>query len=265
MIIIVLYMKKLTIMRMMNNKQLYNQIIHNVSKAVKQTLNEEIQNFNPVDYQEDDTDIISQQDIDAITNDPVSKLIRKVLTGRYNSVKFTDKEVKLWNSKIDGKIIDSNATLASFIDYNLPDPYFIARLVNIENIDRIAEMWATLNNQLDTLIVTIGYININKNTISDILKYKKNIGIIGIFEHTNDNYTVGVTIDTNNQIVKVQSKRLAKKLGYTTNDINNGNIIIDKTLDDLILSEYFDFNPQTELMGIDFIYLHDYKYKNKLI
>ena len=43
----------------MNNKvQLYNIIMQNVSKEIKHILNEDIQNFNPVDYEDDVHDII---------------------------------------------------------------------------------------------------------------------------------------------------------------------------------------------------------------
>ena len=45
------------------NRQLYNKIIHNISKGVKKSLNEDIQNFNPVDYNEDEYDIIDNQTV----------------------------------------------------------------------------------------------------------------------------------------------------------------------------------------------------------
>ena len=63
---------------MRNNKQLYNQIIHNVSKVVKRTLNEEVQNFNPVDYQEDDTDIINSESVESLTKENHTKDIKEI-------------------------------------------------------------------------------------------------------------------------------------------------------------------------------------------
>lgn len=47
----------------MNNKYLYNIIMRNVSREVKRILNEDIQNFNPVDYEDDEHDIIDQDTV----------------------------------------------------------------------------------------------------------------------------------------------------------------------------------------------------------
>lgn len=49
------------------NNQLYNKIINNISYAVKRILNEEIQNFNPVDYQDTEQDIIDNDTVNNIT------------------------------------------------------------------------------------------------------------------------------------------------------------------------------------------------------
>lgn len=48
------------------NRQLYNKIIYNISKGVKKSLIEDIQNFNPVDYNEDEYDIIDSQTVKKI-------------------------------------------------------------------------------------------------------------------------------------------------------------------------------------------------------
>lgn len=48
------------------DNSLYNTIIYNISKGVKKSLNEDIQNFNPVDYTEDEQDIIDSQNVNDI-------------------------------------------------------------------------------------------------------------------------------------------------------------------------------------------------------
>lgn len=55
----------------MNNKELYNKIMHNISKEIKYVLTEEIQNFNPIDYE--DNDSLSVEDIDDVLEIPKTK------------------------------------------------------------------------------------------------------------------------------------------------------------------------------------------------
>lgn len=50
-----------------NNKRLYNNLIQNISKTIKNILNEGIQNFNPMDYEDDEDDLINKQTIDNLT------------------------------------------------------------------------------------------------------------------------------------------------------------------------------------------------------
>ena len=50
------------------NNRLYNKIINNISYTVKRILNEEIQNFNPVDYQDTEQDIIDNDTVNNITH-----------------------------------------------------------------------------------------------------------------------------------------------------------------------------------------------------
>lgn len=45
------------------DKQLYNKLIQSISKGIKKTLNEEIQNFDVTDYNDDEQDIINNQTI----------------------------------------------------------------------------------------------------------------------------------------------------------------------------------------------------------
>lgn len=49
---------------MTNRKQLYNKIINNIAKGVRQTLNEDIQNFDVTQY---DDDTLNHQDINNVT------------------------------------------------------------------------------------------------------------------------------------------------------------------------------------------------------
>jgi hypothetical protein len=48
-----------------SNKTLYNKLINNISKEVKRILNEDIQDFNVVDYQDDNQNLIDHDSIDA--------------------------------------------------------------------------------------------------------------------------------------------------------------------------------------------------------
>ena len=52
----------------MNNiKSLYEKIMQSVSKEVKRILNEDIQKFNPVDYEDDEHDIIDQDTVQTLS------------------------------------------------------------------------------------------------------------------------------------------------------------------------------------------------------
>lgn len=64
---------------MRKNKKLYEQIMYVVSKEIKRILNEEIQNFNPSDFQNDESDIIDTHVItDICSLDPKQiKAIKK--------------------------------------------------------------------------------------------------------------------------------------------------------------------------------------------
>lgn len=48
------------------SQTLYYNIIYNISKAIKFSLNEAIQNFNPSEYTEDEQDVIDNQTINDI-------------------------------------------------------------------------------------------------------------------------------------------------------------------------------------------------------
>ena len=54
---------------MNNKKQLYDDIMHNISYQLKYILNEEIQNFDVTEYDDENHDIISHQDIAEISYD----------------------------------------------------------------------------------------------------------------------------------------------------------------------------------------------------
>lgn len=56
----------------MNKKYLYNNIMYNISNAVKSVLNEDIQRFDVTDYSDDDI-LVSSHDIDEITKTPKDK------------------------------------------------------------------------------------------------------------------------------------------------------------------------------------------------
>lgn len=65
------------------NKQLYNKIINNISHAVYQVLNEDIQSFDVVDYNEED--MLSNQEIDTLlvkpkTTDELKKIVAERLS-----------------------------------------------------------------------------------------------------------------------------------------------------------------------------------------
>ena len=64
----------------MNNKGLYNKIMCSVSKEVKHILNEDIQKFDVVDYEDDEDNIITHETVDNICiTDPAIKSLLDIL------------------------------------------------------------------------------------------------------------------------------------------------------------------------------------------
>lgn len=77
----------------MNNKlQLYNNIMKNISKEIKLILNEDIQNFNPVDYEDDAHDIINQDTISNLTSyHPKDRdELKNIIIKKINKAPFID-------------------------------------------------------------------------------------------------------------------------------------------------------------------------------
>lgn len=84
----------------MTNKKLYNNIIRNVSREVKRALNEELEKFNPTDYDSDEIDIISHHDIrnvsykyHPITNDELQEIINKKIKENKTYIDVSDIDV----------------------------------------------------------------------------------------------------------------------------------------------------------------------------
>lgn len=225
----------------------------------KSLLNETINyNFDVADYSEDNTDIVSTQEITNITASQTDILINKVLSGNYNADEFEPKEITLWNHRINGKIIDDNATIASYIDRDLPYPYFVNRLVSVDKIKKIGDVeMKTVDDE--GLMVYTNY-NFNKRLINKIMKLRKGTGKIGIFTYTKISYFIGVIIDTDKNKIIIYSLPLAKKLGFTENNINKGLVIIDKNLRNLLKDVDFD-HINGNLNEVDYIYIGCYEYK----
>lgn len=225
----------------------------------KSLLNETINyNFDVADYSEDNTDIVSTQEITNITASQTDILINKVLSGNYNADEFEPKEITLWNHRINGKIIDDNATIASYIDKDLPYPYFVNRLVSVDKLKKIGDVEIKTVDD-EGLMVYTNY-NFNKRLINKIMKLRKGTGKIGIFTYTKISYFIGVIIDTDKNKIIIYSLPLAKKLGFTENDINKGLVIIDKNLRNLLKDVDFD-HINGNLNEVDYIYIGCYEYK----
>lgn len=75
------------------NKQLYNNIIYNISKAIKQSLNEEIQNFDVTDYSDTEQDIIDSQTVSGFTGFDYSKF--NDLVNRFNSLDISEESKEI--------------------------------------------------------------------------------------------------------------------------------------------------------------------------
>lgn len=68
---------------------LYKQLIYNISKEVKKALNEDIQNFNPIDYDYEDNEIIDNQDIENIIG--FNYILYDDIVEQFNSLKIPKK------------------------------------------------------------------------------------------------------------------------------------------------------------------------------
>lgn len=71
------------------NKHLYNKLIYNISKEVKNILNEHIQKFNPLDYDSEYNEIIDNQDIASITK--FDYILYDDIVEQFNSLKIPKK------------------------------------------------------------------------------------------------------------------------------------------------------------------------------
>lgn len=245
----------------MYNKLLYKKIIRSISKQIKHILNEDVQNFDVIEY--GDEDIISNQDLDNMIG-PEYQLINKVLTGKYNSISFTDKDIELWNNKVSGKIIDDKGTLGcNMTTYMLSTPsYFLMRPVNVKDIIEIDNGWL-FTKDLKSVMVTTD--NINKRMILSLMKSQTVNGKIGVFSvqpkfYSDDEYYLGLIIDTNNENIIIQNEELAAFLGFDENELQNDYITIDESLSDLLDLDLINMGIK-KFKGIDFLYRFDYEYR----
>ena len=71
------------------NNLLYKRLIYNISKEVKNILNEHIQKFNPIDYDYEDNEIIDNQDIANITK--FDYILYDNIVEQFNSLKIPKK------------------------------------------------------------------------------------------------------------------------------------------------------------------------------
>lgn len=62
----------------MNNKQLYERIMRNISKQIKHTLNEETEKFNVSDYQNNGDEIIGSESVEQLTKEDHTEEIKEV-------------------------------------------------------------------------------------------------------------------------------------------------------------------------------------------
>ena len=234
-------------------------IKHEFDKFKKSLLNENANNvnynFDIADYAENETDIIPTQEISKITRTKKDILINKVLTGDYNAFNFNNKEVSLWNNKICGHIIDDDACIGCYIE-DMPYPYFICKLVNVNNIKKIKYGWATTYDEFPMVYTSF----FNKKIIRTIMQLRKDTGKIGIFSVVYDGYYIEVIIDTDENKVFIYSILLAKSLGFNENDISKGFVIIDKNLRDLLDDVDLE-HINGYLKGIDYLYIKSYEYK----
>lgn len=112
----------------MNNKQLYEKIMRNISKQVKNALNEDIQKFDTSDYQENDDDIINNQDIENITNtynllsNTINKAFKKANRDiRNKAFKKVNRDIRrgedAYNYRLDGDFLSPYNDM--YIEYGL--------------------------------------------------------------------------------------------------------------------------------------------------
>lgn len=80
------------------NKDLYNSIMNSVSKQVKKIINEDIQKFDTMEYQEDEYDIANNHEIKNILGPVASNMHSYTL---YNEGKFSDDEILELFDKFD--------------------------------------------------------------------------------------------------------------------------------------------------------------------
>lgn len=101
----------------MNNNRLYNNIIHNISNAVKTVLNEEIQNFDVTEYDNDSHDIISHQDIiDISYSCPKTKEeLVDIIVSRFLKCDFTQQVIEPDMTGIDLKHLQDLSDLFRFV------------------------------------------------------------------------------------------------------------------------------------------------------
>lgn len=252
----------------MNQYNIYKKIMRNISKEIKRILNEDIQRFDTSDYRDDEQNLISDHEIDNFI-DPVTDLLTKVLSGNYNACDFDYNEIRLWNEKIAGTLIDENGTIAIKIHPSDMTPCFVAQLVDVNDIREFNEGWVTVRGNSITPSPddegearVLGTDDIRKNTIIEVSKNIKGKGNLPIICRDE----IFALIDTDYGGITFDSIAAALSFGFNKSEIDSNNkLIINNYIRNLIIANDNDLSGFDKYHDIRYIWVGSCKYNKNNI
>lgn len=136
------------------DRQLYNKLIQNISKSVKQSLIENIQDFSPADYNDDEQEIINNQTIKNVIGFTYTDF--NIIVNRFNQLKIPRKLKLLFSPtfSITETRLGWSAVLYSYnFHYNQKDQFASDML--LKSIERLKRG----NDIQYELIITLDYYN----------------------------------------------------------------------------------------------------------